>query len=94
MESKNQALERDVQRHKEREMHQEKIEMLEKKRPWVVCEFQRQLAKPQTSLLSISFIVTFRCVMFDQRTKWFFQESSNFLEKEVVSDMTTDSLVT
>lgn len=69
MESKNQALERDVQRHKEREMHQEKIEMLEKKRPWVVCVFQRQLAKPQTSVLLISFIVTFRCVMFDQRTK-------------------------
>ena len=36
VENCNKLLERDVQRHLDREKHQESIEMLEKKKPWVV----------------------------------------------------------
>jgi len=39
IETNNQRLERDVNRYKEREKHQEKIELLQKKRPWAVSKF-------------------------------------------------------
>ena len=39
IETNNQRLERDVKRYKEREKHQERITILKKKRPWVVCYF-------------------------------------------------------
>ena len=39
IESNNQRLERDVMRYKEREKHQERIQILQKKRPWAVSCF-------------------------------------------------------
>ena len=36
IEQRNKLLERDVLRQKERQKHSEKIEFLEKKKPWVV----------------------------------------------------------
>jgi len=54
VESRNKTLERDVQRHIEREKHQEVIEMLEKKRPWVEYETARnqfmEVKEDKTSL--------------------------------------------
>ncbi|XP_066922667.1 structural maintenance of chromosomes protein 5-like [Clytia hemisphaerica] len=42
IETSNQRLERDVKRYKEREKHQEKIQILKKKRPWVLYEEARK----------------------------------------------------